>query len=202
MVLRITVRLSSVCLGLLLVAPAAIGYIHFSPMTLPKMCKESHQIRLLKIDKLDKEKGVILFEMVTSLKGVQPQIDSFKHKIRIDAEKTKPILDWAKEGKTAVMFSIEAKRGDLMIGIGYVFIDEYCYTVDYNSAGKYWLMIRAEPGMSACYHGSVKRLREAVKDTLEGKAVKVPVKVPDAKDDFNKRYKEINDVISEREKNR
>ena len=195
MSIRVAVRLSSVSLGMLLVAPAAIGYIHFSPMTLQKMCKESHQIRLLKVEKFDKEKGVILLGMVTSLKGVQPQIDSFEHKIRTDAEKAKPILDWAKEGKTAVMFFIEAKRGDLMIGIGYVFIDEYCYTVDYNSAGKYWLMIRAEPGMSACYHGSVKRLREAVKDTLDGKAVNVPVKVPDAKDDFNKRYKEINDVM-------
>ena len=56
-------------------------------------------------------------------------------------------------------------------------------------------MIRAEPGMSACYHGSVKRLREAVEATLEGKAVKIPVKVPDAKEDRDKRFKEINDVM-------
>jgi hypothetical protein len=193
---HLAVRLASVSLGMLLAAPAAIGYIHYPPKTLQKMCKDSHQIRLLKVEKLNKEKGVIVFELAASLKGEKSQITSFRHKIRIDAERVKPILDWARDGKTAVMFSIEGKRGDQVVGIGYVFIDEYCYSVEYKSAGKYWLLLRAEPGMSACYHGSAKRLREAVKDLLDGKEVKVPVKVPDAKEDRDKRNKEINDVLN------
>src|SRR5262249_13911240 len=112
------------------------------------------------------------------------------------SEGTKPILDWAEEGKTAVMFAIEGKNPGRPVALGYVFIEEYCYSVDYNSEGKYWLVIRAEPGLSACYHGAVERLRELIKDVLDGKEVKAPVKDPDAKEDRDKRNKEINDVLN------
>ncbi len=192
---RIAIRIACVSLGVVLATSAAVGYIHFPPMTLQKMCKESHQIRFLKIEKLNKEKGVIVFEMAQSLKGEKSQITSFKHVIRTDTEGAKPILDWAAEGKTAVMFCIESKPGGQVKGLGYVFIDEYCYSVDYNSEGKFWLMIRAEPGMSACYHGPVERLREAIKDVLDGKEVKIPTKEPGTKEDRDKRNKEINDVL-------
>jgi hypothetical protein len=185
--------------GLLLVvalaAPVARAYIHFPPMTLPRMCKQSHHIRLLKIKKYDKEKGVILFELAEPLKGEKSQITSFRHVIRADAEGAKPVLDWAGDGKPAVMFSIESNPGGPVRALGYVFIDKYCYSVDYNSGGKYWLVIRGEPGLSACYHGSVEQLRGMVKDILDGKEVKVPVKVPDTKQDRDKRNKEINDVL-------
>lgn len=82
-----------------------------------------------------------------------------------------------------------------MRGIAYVFIDDYCFSADYNAEGKFWLLIRGEPGLSACYHGSVERLREAVRGILAGKEVKVPVKEPAAKMDREKRNNEINDVL-------
>jgi hypothetical protein len=185
--------------GLLLVmalaAPVARAYIHFPPMTLQKMSKQSHQIRLLKIKKYDREKGVIVFELAESLKGEKSQITSFRHVIRADAQGAKPVLDWAGDGKTAVMFSIESNPGSPALALGYVFIDKYCYSVDYNRGGKYWLVIRGEPGLSACYHGSVEQLRGMVKDILDGKEVKVPVKEPDTKQDRDKRNKEINNVL-------
>jgi hypothetical protein len=193
--IRVAIRLAGATLVAALIAPAAVGYIHFPPMTLPKMCKASHQIRALKVEKHHKDKGVIVFEVAGKLKGGESEITSFKHVIRTGAEGVKPILDWAENGKTAVMFSIEAKPRAATRGLGYVFIDEYCYSVDYNSSGKYWLLIRAEPGMSACYHGSVEKLQEAIKDVLDGKEVKVPVKEPDAKEDRNRRNEEINDVL-------
>jgi hypothetical protein len=192
---RVAVRLAGAALILTLSAPAATGYIHFPPMTLPKMCKDSHQVRLLKVEKFDKDKGVIVFALAESLKGGKSEITSFKHVIRADADGTRPILEWLKDGKTAVMFSIEGKTGGGALGVGYVFIDEYCYSVDYNNAGKYWLLIRAEPGMSACYHGTVEQLRDAVKDILDGKEVKVPVKEPKTKEGSDKRKDEINAVL-------
>jgi hypothetical protein len=185
--------------GLLLVvalaAPVARAYIHFPPMTLQKMCKQSHQIRLLQIKKYDREKGVIVFELAKSLKGEKSQLTSFRHVIRADAQGAKPVLDWAGDGKTAVMFSIESNPGSPAIALGYVFIDRYCYSVDYNRNGKYWLVIRGEPGLSACYHGSVEQLWGMVKDILDGKEVNVPVKEPDTRQDRDKRNKEINDAL-------
>jgi hypothetical protein len=192
---RIAVRLACAGLGVALAASAAVGFIHVPPMTLEKMCKDSQQIRLLKVEKLNKEKGAIVFEVAESLKGEKSQITSFRHVIRTDAAGAQPILDWAGEGKTAVMFSTESKPGGPGQGLGYVFIDGYCYSVDYNSDGKYWLMLRAEPGMSACYNGSVERLRETVKDILDGKEVSVSTKAPDAKEDGDKRSKEINEML-------
>ena len=192
---RLSTRFAGAVVFAILSTTVANGYIHFPPMTLPKMCKESHQIRVLKVTKFDKEKGVIVFEATSSLKGEKSQIGSFKQAIRTDAEGVKPILEWAEVGKAAVMFCIEGKNAGVQVGIGYVFIDKYCYSVDYNDGGKFWLLIRAEPDMSACFHGSVEKLQAAVTAILEGKEVKVPVKEPATKEARDKRYKEINEIL-------
>jgi hypothetical protein len=194
MAFRSAFRLASITLVMAL-ASAAVAYIHFPPMTLDKMCKQSHQIRLLKVEKVNKEKGIVAFEVAETLKGEKSQITSYRHLIRTDAEGTKPIFDWAEEGKKAVMFSIESPPGGAVMALGYVFIDDYCYSVDYNSNGKYWLMIRAEPWMSSCYYGPADRLGGLVKDILDGKEVKIPLKDPDMKEDRDKRNKEINDML-------
>ena len=191
---RVTICSAGVALILAVMGPTAAGYIHFPPMTLQKMCKDSHQIRLLKITKHDREKGVILFEVMESFKDRKAQIDSFKHVLRTEAEGVKPILDWVDDGKTAVMFSIETQPGFAALGIGYVFIEKYCYSVDYNRKGKYWFLVRAEPQMSACYHGSVEQLGQLIPDILGGKEVTVPLKQPDSKDD-EKRREQVNDAL-------
>jgi hypothetical protein len=196
---RVTLRLAGVALVLALAALPAVGYIHFPPMTLHKMCKVATNIRVLSVKKYDKEKGVVLFEVVETLKGKNPRITSFRHAIRKDTARVKPILDWAGEGKRAVAFTIEGAP----LACGYVFIDDYCYSVDYNKEGQYWLLIRAEPEMSACYHGPAKELRKLTKDILEGKEVKVPVKkpmTPESKEDQEKRRKEVNDVLKKNRK--
>ena len=150
-------------------------------MTLPKMYMMSNHIRVLKVEKHNKEKGVIVFEVVESLKGQDSQIASFKHLIRTEAAGVKPILDWVDDGKTAVMFAFEGKRGVNPAGIGYVFIEKYCYSVDFSRSGKVWVLIRAEPDMSACYYGSAGNLQEIVKSIRDGKKVKIPVKEPETK---------------------
>jgi hypothetical protein len=198
MSIRVTVRLVGVTLVLTAIAPWAVGYIHFPPPTLKKMCETSTHVRVLRISTHDKEKGILLFEVVENLKGKKSSIKSFKHLIRKEAEGVNPILDWAGDRKQAVMFTIEAG-----IACGYVFIDDYCYSVDYNRNREYWLLIRAEPKMSGCYHGSVKRLQKLTKDVLDGKDVKVPVKQPDSpisKQEREKRAKEVTDVLDKNRK--
>src|SRR5262249_18114866 len=129
---RVAVRLAGVVLVLALAAPAAFGYIHFPPMTLPKMCKTSTFVRVLTVKKFDKDKGIVVFEVVETLKGEKSAIKSFRHTLRADAEGVKPILDWVGDDKQAVMFTIEGGG----IACGYVFIDDYCYSVDYNRSGE------------------------------------------------------------------
>jgi hypothetical protein len=47
-------------LGMTVMASPSVGYIHFPPATMQKMCKQSTTIRVLAVKKHDKEKGVIV----------------------------------------------------------------------------------------------------------------------------------------------
>jgi hypothetical protein len=193
-----SIRCVMSCVGALLVllatTPGALCYIHFPPKTLKDMCKQSHRIRLLKIDKASREKGVIVFQLVESLKGGASHIASLKHVLRANTAGVKPIREWMASGKSAIMFSIEG-RAPQKRGLAYVFIDNFCYSVDYDEKDQYWLVIRGEASLSACYHGSVEQLRKAIKETLDGKTVKVPVEEPKVKEDPEKRREEINDYL-------
>ena len=160
-----------VVLVMALAASSSVGYIHFPPPTMQKMCKQSSNIRVLTVNKHDNEKGVIVYAVIETLKGEKPKNMSFKHAIRKDTDGTKPIFNWVGDGKRAVMFTIEGNG----IACGYVFIDKFCYSVDYNRQGDFWLLIRVDPEMSACFHGSVETLQKVTKDLLDGKEVQVPV---------------------------
>lgn len=176
----------------------AMAYIHFPPMTMEKMCQHSHAIRVLSVKKFDKKKGIVIFETVETLKEGKLTSKSFKQVIPPDAKGAKPILDWLDDGKQVVMFTIEAGN----IACGYVCIDELWYSVDHNKRHDYWLLLRVDPQMSACFHGSVEELQQVTKDILAGKEVKVPVKklpAPLTQEERDHRAREVNAVL---EKNR
>jgi hypothetical protein len=175
----------AVFLGLAFAASQSVAYIHFPPATMEKMCKMSSHIRVLEVKKHNKEKGVIIYEAIKSLKGKNAKGMSFKHAIGKANEKTKPIFDWVKDAKRAVMFTIEGRE----LACGYVFIDQFCYSVDYNKKGDYWLLVRVDPEMAACFFGSVETLQKVTSDLLAGKDIKVPV---------NKSMKPVS--VKEREK--
>src|SRR5262245_47106144 len=79
---RFAILTMGIALAATMTAPHAAAYIHYPPMTLPKMCKHSHHIRVLKVAKFDKEKGVVVFENMESLTGSKSQITSFRHVLR------------------------------------------------------------------------------------------------------------------------
>jgi hypothetical protein len=154
------------------VTPAG-GYIHFPPTTLPKLCEQSRAIRVLTVTKYDKEKGGIVFEATETLKGKTPDGTRFKHVLGRNVKGAEPILDWVADGKQAVMFTIET--GPTGIACGYVFIDRYCYSIDRNGMGEFWLVFRVDTEMAATFYGTAETLRQVTKDLLAGKEVKVPV---------------------------
>ena len=156
-----------------IVTAPAVGYIHFPPTTMPKMCKQSSAIRLLTVTKHDREKGVIVLEATETLKGETPDRTIFKHVIGKEDRANKPIFDWVADGKQAMMFTIET--GATGSACGYVFIDQYCYSVDRNGTGEFWLLIRTDPEMAATFHGTVDTLQKITRDLLAGKKVTIPV---------------------------
>jgi hypothetical protein len=138
---------------------------------MPKMCQQSTAIRVLTVKKHDKDKGVVVYEVTETLKGKAPAGMSFRHAIGKVSERSRPIFDWVADGKKAVMFTIEGRE----LACGYVFIDKFCYSVDYNKKGDFWLLIRTDPEMAATFFGTVEALQAVTKDILAGKEVKVPV---------------------------
>lgn len=168
---RKLIQFIGVMLVMALAARPLVGYIHFPPLTMEKMCKTSTNIRVLAVKKHDREKGVIVYEAVENLKGKSVTGIAFRHVIPKDTGGAKPIFDRVGAGKQAVMFTIEGNE----IACGYVFIDKFCYSVDRNKKGDIWLLIRVDPEMSACFHGSVETLQQVTKDILADKAVNVPV---------------------------
>lgn len=155
-----------------LTAAPSFGYIHFPPVKMQDMCKQSTNIRVLRVEKFDAEKGVIVYAVAETLKGESKIVKSFKHSIPRGTAGAKPIFDWVAQDKRAVLFTIEGNS----LACGYVFIDEFCYSVDYNTKGDFWLLIRVDPELAATYFGSAEKLESVAKDLLAGKDVKVPVK--------------------------
>jgi hypothetical protein len=193
---RYLLNVTGLVLVTAIIAAPALGYIHFPPITMPKMCEQSRAIRVLTVKRHDKGKGLIVFEATETLKGKTPPGTAFKHAIGKENKGTKPIFDWVADGKQAMMFTIET--GSTGIACGYVFIDKYCYSVDRNGTGEFWLLIRADPEMAATFYGTVASLRTITKDLLAGNDVKVPVDAslkPVPNEERGKRVPALNDII-------
>jgi len=193
---RYLLQFTGVVLVTMIVTATAVGYIHFPPTTMQKMCEQSRAIRVLTVKKYDMEKGVIVFEVTETLKGKTPDGATFKHVIGKEDKGTKPIFNWVADGKQAMMFTIEA--GTTGIACGYVFIDKYCYSIDRNGTGEFWRLVRVDPEMAATFLGTVETLKTITKDLVAGKDVKVPVDEsmkPVANEEREKRVQALNEII-------
>ena len=170
---------------------ATPAYIHFPPGDLPKYCKDSYAIRVLEVAKFDADAGVIVFDVADTLKAYNAKnpITAFKNVIDPKAKGVQPIFDWLKKGKKAVMFTLEREKTG--IACGYVVIDQFWYSVDYNVKGEYWAFLRADPHLSAVYSGDVEKLIPLVKDLLAGKKVDVPTKKADKAPTQMERFEEV-----------
>jgi hypothetical protein len=181
----------------LLSAGPASAYTHFPPPTLAQLCVMSNNVRVLTVDQADRERGVIAFTITDKMRGNDPW-GVAKHRTRPDDPGAKAILGWAEKGKVAVMFTSEQPSHQYPNGSGYVFHDGGCFSVDYSVRSGHWTVLRQEPGMSACYSGTVEQLRGLTKDLLAGKKVDVPTKEPAVKEDRGKRAKEVDDLLKNR----
>src|SRR5262245_14805575 len=98
-----------VALAALAMPSGTSAYMEYPPTTIGKLCK-SPRIRLLKVTKFDKDKGVVIFELVENLNspkdkvrsqlvenipGSDDKVRSFRHAIPTDNDGGKPILGWA-----------------------------------------------------------------------------------------------------------
>jgi hypothetical protein len=155
---------ATICL-LGLAAPAS-AYIDASP-TLGRVIKDATNIVVLRVEKVSKDKGIIIYMKVEDLKGTH-RADRVKHRITAGwhPSESKLILDWAEPGQIAICFH-NGKSAVTCIG-------NYWYGA---SAGEppWWIMSCGEARLAYTYAGSPQKLREHLKAMLDGKEVVITV---------------------------
>ena len=164
----VTVLLLSVLLGGVCWVRSALAYIEIA-YTLGRVVQEATSISVLRIEKVDKEKNLILFRKVQDLKGTLPG-ETTKHNIGragFHEREWKAIMEWAEPGKSAVFFN----NG----GASETCIGNYWYQA--YAGGEWWNMSHGEPYLLRSYAGTPDKLIGIVQSMLAGQEVVVPCMV-------------------------
>ena len=158
---------------LLLIRLPAHGFIDvLRPETLGATCERAQSITVLRVARFDKDKHVILYDVVKDLKGEFPR--SRLRQAARDANEPhemKHLMEWLAEGKTAVAFRYE-NRVAICTGDQWS-VGDQAPPKDENEP--YTLSgTRTEPWYNGVYFGDADKLVDAVTDILAGKEVVVP----------------------------
>jgi HEAT repeat protein len=143
------------------------AYLEVSPVvpTLGRVVNQSTRIVVLRVDKVSRDKQVIVYHKVADLKGKDADA-VVKHRLTdgYHPREARTVLDWAEPGELAVCF---------YTGTGSVTcLGRYWYLCSADEPGR-GTMIAGRPEMAYCYSGSAARLREHVTAILDGRQVVV-----------------------------
>jgi HEAT repeat protein len=156
-------RVLSALLIVLGVATPSWAYLEVSPVvpTLGRVVNQSTRIQVLQVDKVSREKQVIIYKKIADLKGKDAN-EVVKHKLTdgYHPRELRTVLDWAEPGEIAVCFY--TGQGSVTC------IGRYWYLCSANESS-WWTMIAGRPEMAYAYSGSVARLRDHVTAILDGR---------------------------------
>ncbi|HVE43172.1 MAG TPA: HEAT repeat domain-containing protein [Planctomycetota bacterium] len=156
-------------LAILIWASPTPAYIdHFGLYTLRSVIEQSPDIAVLRVEKISREKGVVIFSKVADLKGKYPAGES-KHQISegFRAREPRLILNWAEPGRTVVVFSNGATAQ--------VCAGSYWYEVAARKdAPGWWGLTHVQSILAYAYCGSVEKLKSSVSDMIAGKETVIP----------------------------
>jgi FG-GAP-like repeat/FG-GAP repeat len=162
--------------------PTAHAYVEV-PYALGKILAESTNVVVMRVEKIDKEKNLIIYRKVRDLKGTH-NTEVIKHNIGrggFHPREWQYPMEWAEVGKTAIFFH----NG----GASETCIGSYWYQCYPN--GEWWGMSHGEPFLLRSFCGNVDKLAAAVTDMIQGKEVVVPCMVDGNKDDLHLRRARI-----------
>jgi HEAT repeat protein len=138
-------------------APAYIG----SYPTLGKLTADSDRIVVLEVDRVSREKQVVLFKKVADLKG-KGAAEVAKHQLTdgFHPRQAHAVLDWAEPGAIAVCFQTDR--------VSLTCIGDFWYECAAGEA-PWWTMTAGRPELSYIYSGSTSKLRGHVTAMLAGR---------------------------------
>jgi hypothetical protein len=168
---------------------AAPGFIGNVPPTLGALCPwpgakayGPYHIIAVKVDKVSKEKGGIIFSKVADYGKAGTPISPWpfqivRQTIPTDMPQRQRIFDWAQPGKIAMMFFLDTSGPNILDS--HTYIDNVWYASigtggQKKSEDDWWTARFVEPYMLRTYCGKTEQLQEAIKAILDGKEVVVP----------------------------
>jgi hypothetical protein len=164
--------------------PAAQAYVEV-PFTLGRVVNESTVICLMRVEKVDREKNLIVYRKVRDIKGTQPG-DVVKHNIAkagFHPREWQTIMTWAEVGKSAMFFH-NGSAGECCI-------ENYWYQI---YPGDWWNMSHAEPYLLRTFAGKPEKLATIVEQMLKGQEVAVPCMVDGDKNAIQLRQAKVQRV--------
>jgi len=187
---RSTLLASFLAAAMLASHPApALAYITAPVPTLGAVFADSTYATLVKVEKFDRERGVIVYSKVRDLKGKYP-LERMRHvfqihgtpqhmglghvPVRPDEVDWKYAVKWVEVDKFAVVFT---RRYEPFGDFGHVYIDGLWYSImcpgrDWDL----WYAIYSDPNLLRQWHaGSPARLAEALEIMATGRTAYVPV---------------------------
>src|SRR5712692_3715340 len=154
-----------------------------APYSLGQVINESSNVVVMRVEKVDREKNIIIYRKVRDLKGKHPT-EEIKHNIGrggFNPREWQYPMAWAEVGKTAVFFH----NG----GASETCIGTYWYQA--YAGGEWWNMSHGEPFLLRSFAGNPDKLIAAVTEIVAGKEVVVPCMTDGNKDDLHLRRAKI-----------
>jgi HEAT repeat protein len=149
-------------------APAPAYIDHFGLYTLRFVIEQSPDIAVLRVEKVSREKGVILFSKQADLKGKFPDGECKQQVTEgFRAREPRLILNWAEPGRTAVAFS---NGGLVQVCAGHFWYEAAAR----KEAPGWWTLTHVQSILSYAYCGPVEKLKASVSDMLAQKEVVIP----------------------------
>jgi hypothetical protein len=164
------------------VTPYAFAYIE-APHSLGQVINLSTNVLVLRVEKVDREKNLIVFRKARDIKGTHPG-DVVRHNIGRQGYNPREwqwVMEWAEPGKTAVMFH----NG----GAAEVCTGNYWYQL--GAGGDWWTMTHGEPGLLRTFYGNADKLAAACAEIVAGREAVVPSMVDGNRDDLHLRRAKV-----------
>src|SRR5438270_6168512 len=85
------------------------AYVGGPPLSLGLMCSWSTHVAVVRVEALDREKGVVIFRKVRDVKGKWPA-DVLRHAYPAGFPNRQYVLRWAEVGKTVVVCALASYK--------------------------------------------------------------------------------------------
>ena len=169
---------------------SASAYVDTPPPTLGSLCVNTTSIVELRIEKVSKEKNVVVYRKVRDLKDKYPA-ETVKCSLNrrsgsmpqdFTPERVQQIMQQLTPGKAAILFS-NGHTPDRKFWGCHVYTDAGWYSCHWwPDEEQWWHLCKEAPDLLRAYSGPADRLAGAIADIVAGKEVIVPCLVDGKKE--------------------